>query len=179
MGNLIEKTLSQEVVYQGKFLKVQSDKVLLPDGATSVREYVRHPGSVAAIPLLDNGDVLLVKQYRYPAGEVILEIPAGKMEPGETPDASIRRELMEEIGYDPGHLVHLVTFWSSPGFSDEVLHLYLAKELKVCKQDGDCDEFIEVVKMNKIEWLNQLRSGKTVDGKTVLALNWLIMENIW
>jgi ADP-ribose pyrophosphatase len=179
MSDFKEKTLRQEVVYQGKFLKINCDQVLLPNGATSVREYVRHPGSVAAVPLLDNGDVILVQQFRYPAGETILEIPAGKIEPGEKPEVSIRRELAEEIGYVPGELIHLATFWSSPGFTDEVLHLYLAKGLKSFKQDGDDDEFIDVVRMNKSEWMKQLHSGNTVDGKTELALNWLTMENIW
>jgi ADP-ribose pyrophosphatase len=174
-----EKPINTNVVYDGKFLKVHSDRILLPNGETSVREYVRHPGSVAAVPLKDNGDVVMVKQFRYPTGETILEIPAGKMEPGEDPEVSIRRELAEEIGYAPQELIHLITIWTSPGCTDEVLHLYLAKGLTPYKEDGDSDEFIEIVRITKAQWLEQLQSGRTLDGKTVLALNWLMMENVW
>lgn len=176
---LVEKPRRRQVVYQGKILECHVDEVTLPNGKIGYREYLRHSGAVAIAPLMENGEIILVRQFRYPAGSVILEIPAGKIEVGESPEVCARRELSEEVGYEPEQLSHLLSFWSSPGYTDEVIHLYLAKGLKLCQSHHDPDEFLEVVKMDRNSLLGYLNSGGIVDGKTALALSLLEGRNLW
>jgi ADP-ribose pyrophosphatase len=177
--NLIEIPKRKEIKYQGKYLEYHLDEVILPDGRTSTREYLHHPGAIAAVPLLDDGQVVMVKQFRYPTGSVLLEIPAGKLEAGETPDQCVERELIEEIGYKPDQISHLISIWTTPGFTDEIIHLYLATGLKPCRSHLDSDEFLEVVVMTKEELLDHLHSGAVVDGKTSLALFILEARKLW
>lgn len=179
MDKMTETPVEQGIAYQGKFLEVHTDKVRLPNGRDSVREYLVHPGSVAAVPLLEDGRLLLVKQFRYPVGQEILEIPAGKIDPGETPEAAIYRELTEEIGYAAHRLTPLVSVWTSPGFCNELLHLFLAADLTPSPATGDEDEFIEIIAVTRQELFRSMHSGKIVDGKTLLAISYLQNNNLW
>lgn len=174
-----EIPIKKNIAYRGQFLEFHSDLVTLPDGATATREYLHHPGAIAAIPLLEDGRMVLVKQFRYATGEVLLEVPAGKMEPGENPEACVIRELAEEIGMRPLKLDHMLSYWSSPGFCDEVLHLYLARELTPAFGEKDPDEFIETITLSKAELARMLASGVIMDGKTAMALYILSAQNIW
>ena len=177
--HLTEEAVKKDIVYQGKFIELHSDQVILPNGRSTSREYLEHPGSVAIIPVLDDDRLILVKQFRYPINEVLLEIPAGKMDPGETPETSARRELVEETGFHPGELIHLLSFWTSPGFCNEKLHLYLARKLEPCLTNKDKDEFVEVVVCSKSELDEILKSNELIDGKTALALHILKSKNLW
>lgn len=177
--HLVEKTVQTERVYKGKFVELYLDQVILPNGNTASREYLEHPGSVAVIPMLDDNRIIFVKQYRYPVKEVLLEIPAGKMDPGETPEISAVRELAEETGFRSKELTHLVSFWSSPGFCNEKLHLYLARGLEPYSLAKDEDEFVEIVHLTKTEIEDFLNSSQLIDGKTALALHILKSKNLW
>lgn len=177
--NLNEVFKENELLHRGNFLEFRRDRVLLPNGKTATREYLRHPGAVAALPLLDDGTALLVKQFRYPTGEVILEIPAGKLEAGEDPEACIRRELAEEIGYQPQKLTHLASVWTTPGFSDEIIHLYLADQLEAAPLERDADEFLEIVRFSKAELWQYLNNNTIQDGKTMLTLTMVEIKQLW
>lgn len=177
--NLKEELQGNEFIHKGNFLDFRRDRVVLPNGKTATREYLKHPGAVAALPLLDDGAALLVKQFRYPTGEVLLEIPAGKLEAGEDPIACIRRELAEEIGYQPGKLIHLASVWTTPGFTNEIIHLYLATQLEPAPLERDADEFLEIVRLSKKDLLEHLNSGSIIDGKTALTISMVEMKQLW
>ncbi len=177
--NLKEVFQVNELIHKGNFLDFHRDRVVLPNGKTATREYLKHPGAVAALPLLDDGTALLVKQFRYPAGEVILEIPAGKLETGEDPVACIRRELAEEIRYQPGKLMHLASVWTTPGFTNEIIHLYLATQLEPAQLERDPDEFLEIVRLSKADVLGHLNSDSFIDGKTALTISMVEMKKLW
>jgi ADP-ribose pyrophosphatase len=179
MANLTEKTQTKKLIYRGNFLECYVDQVILPNGKLTSREYLHHPGAIAAIPVLDNGEIVLVKQFRYPTGKILLEIPAGKLEAGENPEDCVRRELAEEIGYQPEQVIHLTSVWTTPGFTDEIIHLYLAKGLKPLQLEPDNDEFLEVVTMSKDELLKQLDTDPVIDGKTALALMIVELRKLW
>lgn len=176
---LAEVFQENELNYQGNFLDFRRDRILLPNGKPATREYLKHPGAVAALPLLDDGTALLVKQFRYPTGEVILEIPAGKLEAGEDPEACINRELAEEIGYQPQKLIHLASVWTTPGFTNEIIHLYLATQLEAAPLERDPDEFLEITRFTKAELWEYLNSGSVLDGKTMLTLSMVEMKKLW
>lgn len=179
MKDLTETPQRKELVYKGNYLEYHRDHVLLPNGKVSTREYLHHPGAIAVVPLLDTGEVVMVKQFRYATGSVILEIPAGKLEPGENPLEAAHRELIEEISYEPGQMIHLISIWTTPGFTDEIIHLYLAKALKPCSGHLDEDEFLEIVTLNKPEIIELLGSSNVIDGKTVLALSLAQLRGLW
>ncbi len=179
MKNLIETPYRKEIIYKGRYLEYHLDHVRLPNGNTSTREYLHHPGAVGAVPLLDNKAVIMIKQYRYPTQSVILEIPAGKLEAGEEPADCVRRELIEEIGYEPRQIIPLISVWTTPGFTDEVIHLYLATELKPCQGNLDPDEFLEVVTFQKQELMEMLKTPGLIDGKSALALSILELRKLW
>lgn len=170
MLKLKEKFISSDKIFDGKMLKLNVDKVLLPNGKTSSREVVLHPGAVAILPILPNGDIVFVKQYRYPINSIIYEIPAGKLEVGEEPLECAIRELSEETGYETNDLTFLTAITTTPGFSNEIIHLYLAKNLIKTTQHLDEDEFInvEVLPISKIKEL--ILNGKIYDSKTLSAL---------
>jgi len=128
---LYEERISSEMLFKGKILKLYLDKVRLPNKKIATREKVSHPGAVGIIPLSREGKILLVKQYRYTVGEVLMEIPAGKIDKNEDPLECARRELKEEIGGAGGELIYLISFYSSPGFCDEKMHLYLAMNFDI------------------------------------------------
>ena len=178
-ADLKEIQLKTQLIHKGNYLEFYRDQVRLPNGATAFREYLHHPGAVAAVPLLQDGRVVLVRQYRYATGGIRLEIPAGKLEPGEEPEAAIRRELTEEIGYQAGEMIHLISMWTTPGFTDEIIHLYAARDLTPCSGEADSDEFLEIVTYEKAELLQLIHSGEVMDGKTALALLTLDARGLW
>lgn len=168
-----ETTLSSTTVYRGKFLHVLADTVRLPDGATAVREYARHPGAVMMLPLLDERTVLLVRQFRYPIGRHFIEVPAGKIDAGETALQTARRELIEECGYEAGTWRYLATFHPCIGYSDERIELYLARDLAHVGHAPDDGEFLEVLATPVERAVAWVRDGRITDAKTAIALLWL------
>lgn len=165
-----EITFEEKRIFSGNLLKFNADRVILTNGIKTYREYVSHPGAVAALPFLNSSEIILVKQYRYSVGDFLLEIPAGTIEKGETPEDCITRELQEEINYKPGCLKNLSWVYLTPGYSNEKIHLFKATELEVCSKEAEEDENIEVVKMKIEEALSKIHSGEIKDGKTVIAI---------
>lgn len=167
-----EKTLSSNVAYRGRILNLRIDKVALPNGRVSTREVIEHAPAVAVIPEMEDGTVLLVEQFRYAVNGALLEIPAGIVEDGEDPVEAAHRELMEEIGYDAESLVEVGRFYTSPGFSNEVIILYHATGLRPARLEADDDEFIRVVGV-PAEQLAEMFSGQGVmDAKSMAAVWW-------
>ncbi len=163
---------SNEEVFSGRLLKVQRDHVTLPDGNDTTREYIRHPGAVAIVPLLADGRVVLVKQCRYPLRTLLWEIPAGKLDHGEAedPDECARRELSEETGYEAQSWQRLLSIATTPGFSDEIIHLYKAWDLQKFTQHTDEDEFIGVQAFTPQQLRAMVTAGELYDAKTLCAL---------
>ncbi len=173
---LIEKKISSIRVYEGGLLKVNKDVVELPNGKQAVREWIEHPGAAAVVPLLNNGKIVMVRQYRHPMGKVTLEIPAGKLDgPHEDPLDCARRELKEETGYRAHTLIKLTTIATTVGFSNEVIHLYVAKDLDAGLQCPDEDEFINTVMISVDEIDELIQTGKIDDAKSVVSL--LMVKN--
>lgn len=168
---LFEKRLRRREVFSGAAVNFRADTIRLQDGKTATREFMDHPGAVAVLPVLADGGVILVRQYRYPVGEATLEIPAGKLHSKhDSPARRARAELQEETGYTAASLTPVMSFWPSPAFSNEVLHIYIARGLKAGKTRPDEDEFIEVERMPFKTALRLARSGKIRDSKTIIAL---------
>ncbi|WP_293729061.1 NUDIX hydrolase [uncultured Phascolarctobacterium sp.] len=163
---------SNEEVFSGRLLKVQRDHVRLPNGNDTTREYIHHPGAVAIVPVLDDGRIVLVKQCRYPLGTLLWEIPAGKLDHGEDEDKDecARRELSEETGYEAEHWQRLLSIATTPGFSDEIIHLYKAWGLKKYAQHTDEDEFIGVQAFKPQELREMVAKGELYDAKSLCAL---------
>lgn len=157
-------------IYGGRIVRLYEREVELPNGHTVSLEIVHHPGAAAVVPLHDDGTITLVHQYRHAAGGYLYEIPAGLLEEGEQPAACARRELTEETGLTAGELTPLLWYHTTPGFSDEVVHLFLATGLSEGQTDHGHDEVIEVVRLPLDEALKRLRAGEITDGKTVIAL---------
>ncbi len=169
-SSLREVVLSSERIFEGRLIKVHRDQVLLPDGRTAFREIVEHPGAVGIVPVLDEIQIILVRQYRHPVGKALLEIPAGTRKAGESPEDCAYRELIEEIGYSAGNLIPLFSLFLAPGYSTELLHLYLATDLKPLKGQTEEDEFLEVVTVPWEEVIPLIRSGEIADAKSVAGL---------
>ncbi len=165
-----ETTLSSKEIFSGNLLKLRVDQVLLPNGRKSTREIVEHPGAVAVVAITDNDEILMVRQYRKAIERELLEIPAGKLEKGEPKETCVKRELMEETGYYPNELKHLTSFYTSPGFSNEIIHLFLAKNLIKKTRDADFDEYLQAEKITIEEALKKIQSGEIVDSKTITGL---------
>lgn len=174
--HLKETKVDSEVAYDGHFLKVQRDTVRLPDGRHSKREYIRHPGAVVVLPVMEDGKVLLERQYRYPLQEVFIEFPAGKIDPGEDPLACAKRELEEETGYTAREWQFVCTIHNAIAYSDEHLDIYVARGLAAGERKLDDGEFLETFTATIPEMLEWVRSGKITDVKTVIGAFWL--ENI-
>lgn len=175
---LTEKKLDSELVFDGRLLKVYRDTVELENGSSALREIIHHPGGVAMLPLDGDGNVYLVRQFRYPYHRTVLEVPAGKLEYGEEPFPAAQRELSEEIGAEAAQWTDLGAVLPSPGYTDEVLHLYLAQGLTFGQVHPDEDEFLEIVKLPFAEAAAMARDGRLQDGKTVMALlrAWLMRK---
>ncbi|GIP52027.1 NUDIX hydrolase [Paenibacillus vini] len=165
---LQEKTISTEPVFSGKVISLQIDTVELPDGTEAKREIIRHPGAVAVLAVKD-GRLLLVDQYRQAMARCELEIPAGKLEKDEDPMEAAKRELQEETGYRCGKLTKLHSFYTSPGFADEIIHLYVAEDLTAGEMTPDEDEFLEVIEASFDEVQQYIAEGRIADAKTILA----------
>jgi len=171
---LAEQTLESHSVYNGVLLRVYADRVRAPDGHISQREYVRHPGAVVVVPLLDDGQVLLERQYRYPLRRTFIEFPAGKIDPGESLLACAQRELMEETGYHADQWLHLGGFHNAIGYSDEKIEVFLARELvHVSDPRTDAGEVLAVFSVPWEQVLDWARDGTVTDVKTIVCGYWL------
>lgn len=168
-SDLNEPTLSSKTVFSGHLITVRQDEVRLPNGATTEREIVVHPQTIAVLPLLDDGRIVFVRQYRKPAERTLLEVPAGGIDEGESPEQAVRRELQEETGYAIAHLEHLCSFYPTPGYSNEFMHLYKATGLTPGTPTEETDT-LEVVRMSAAEARDDVRRGKIIDAKTIAAL---------
>lgn len=171
--HLVEQQLDSREVYAGHFLRVQKDRVALPDGTTASREFIRHPGAVMVVPLLDDGRLLMERQYRYPMGRVMLEFPAGKLDAGEDPLACGQRELTEETGYAAAEWAYAGVLHNAIAYSDEGIHIFFARGLTQGAQQLDAGEFLELVTHTPAE-LDQLAArGELTDAKSLIGLLWL------
>ena len=171
-----EKTISQKYIFHGKIINVRVDEALLPNGEPCIREVCEHPGGVGIIPIDDDRNVTLVRQYRYPYSETILEIPAGKMDHGaEDMEECGRRELAEETGLRAEQMIYMGELWPSPGFMDERLRLFCAKGLSQGETNPDDDEFVEQVKISFDELCRLVASGEIKDSKTVAAVGKVLL----
>ena len=168
--NLTEKTLAQTYRYKGKILNLRVDDVELPDGRPAIREVIEHHGGVCVLPLTDDDQVLLVRQFRYPYGQVLVELPAGTIDPGEQPLACGMRELKEETGATAARYEFLGEMYPSAGYSAEVIHLYLATGLDFGRTDPDDDEFLEVERRPFAALLQDVLTNRIPDAKTQVAV---------
>lgn len=175
MKKFEEKTIQTNKIFDGKIISVQVDDVTLPDGNQAKREIVKHPGAVAIIALTEDKEILFVKQYRKPLEKAILEIPAGRLEEGEEPEMTALRELEEETGYTTDELSFITSFYTSPGFADEIIYLYMTTSLRKLSEpvQGDEDEFIELKKLTLDEALQHVKNNKIHDAKTNYAVLFL------
>jgi ADP-ribose pyrophosphatase len=173
LKNLEESPIASETVYRGGFLEVKRDRVRLPDGSESAREYVVHPGAAVMVPLLDDGRILIERQYRYPLRTVFVEVPAGKRDPGESFIQTARRELLEETGYVAREWAFLTRLHPAIGFADEVLEIYLCRGLTHQGRQLDEGEFLEIEAVT-LDWLlDELVAGRLTDVKTHIVTLWL------
>lgn len=168
--DLTERMVSSQTIFEGKIVRVTVDEARLPNGRLATREVVYHPGGVAILALDTDNQVTLVRQYRYPIGQLLLELPAGKLDAGEDHLPAAKRELSEETGLEAGELTYLGHIYASPGFCDEALHMYLARDLTRARQHLDEDEFLDVVTMPFDTLVEQVMSGEITDAKTVATV---------
>ena len=167
---LTEKTISSQILHQGKVLNLRIDAVELPNGKIATREIIEHAGAVAIVPLTSAGEIVMVRQYRHPAGEILLEIPAGKLDRDENPEHCAKRELLEETGFITGNIRKIFSCFSSPGFCGELIHIYVATEIIYQGQQLDEDEFLEVEKIPLPKVLAMISSGDIKDIKTIAGV---------
>ena len=170
MNDFKEEKLSSKLVYEGKILNLRVDNVRLPNGKEGQREVVEYTGAVAIVALTTDQEVLLVRQYRYPVQRELMELPAGKLEPNEKPLECAKRELMEETGVVAGKWNELYSFYSTPGFSNEKMYLFMAKDLTFKEQHLDVDEFVEMKKVSLQGALGMIKEGQINDAKTIVGI---------
>lgn len=171
--DLKETRLGTEVMYEGSFMQVRKDRVRLPDGSESSREYLTHPGAVTVLALLDNGNLVLERQFRYAPQREFIELPAGKIDHGEDTLLTAQRELLEETGYVAAEWSHLATTWPCIGYADERMEYFLARGLSHEGRKLDDGEFLEVFELSLPEAIDWIRQGKINDSKTIVGLFWL------
>lgn len=178
MKKFEEKTIHSEPIFKGKVISLKVDDVILPNGKESKREIVNHPGAVAIIPITDEGKIILVEQYRKALERSIIEIPAGKLEQGESPELTARRELEEETGFGCHELTYVQSFATSPGFADEIIHLYVAKQLYKIEEKAelDEDEFVSLMEVSLEEAEQMVREQQIFDAKTAFAVVWMKLQ---
>ena len=165
-----EPTIESRLAYEGKIVNVRVDTVKLPSSTLAIREIVEHSECECVVPVDEKNNVVLVTQYRKPAEEELLEVPAGGVEPGELTQEAVRRELQEETGYTADDLAHLSSFWTTPGFCNELMHAYMATRLRPSKLVGDDDEDIQVVKVPLGNISAMIRRGEIKDAKSIASL---------
>ena len=172
MSNLKENKISSEIIYQGRLLDVRRDEVRLPNGNISTREWIKHPGAVCMIPQLPDNRIALIRQYRYPVQQEMIELPAGKMEENENPEACAMRELEEEIGFRAEKLTFLTHIYPAIGFADELMWLYMAENLVKTISNQDEDEFLEIMPTPLKKALKMVWHGEITDAKTIIGILW-------
>lgn len=172
-GHLVERAVATEMLLRGRFLQVQRDTVTLPDGREATREFIRHPGAVMVVPLLDDGRLLMERQWRHPLQRVLLEFPAGKIDAGEAPLDCGRRELLEETGHVARQWAHAGWMHNAPAYSDEGIDVWFARGLVAGAPRPDDGEFIETVAMSEDELDALAARGELTDAKTLVGLLWL------
>lgn len=171
-ADLSETEISSETVFRGSLLHVKHDRVRLPNGAETGREYIVHPGAVLVVPVLDNGNLVFERQFRYPLRKTFIELPAGKIDPDEDILVTGQRELLEETGYTASDWRYLAALHPCIGYSDEVIHIFLASGLQAGEHRRDHDEALEVFELSLADAMDALRRGEISDGKTMIALFW-------
>lgn len=167
---LVETTIHSQEVFNGKLLNVFKDQVTLPDGTESGREWIKHPGACAIVPVFNDGSIMLIKQFRYPVKQIFYEVPAGKIDPGESPITTAKRETKEETGLEARSIEYVGHFYPVIGYSDEVIHIYVAWDLVQLDRRSDEDEFLINVRVPFSQTLSMVQNGEISDGKTICAL---------
>ena len=176
--DLIEEPVSSEEIYRGKIVHLFKDTVRLPNGKLATREVMRHPGAVCVVPLTEDNEVVMVRQFRHPFSKVLLEAPAGKLDPNEAPEDCARRELSEETGAEAGELTYIGDYYPSVAVLDVNIRLYVARKLTFHTQHTDEDEFLHVERILLSTLVEQVLSGEICDGKTQAAIlkTWLLEQ---
>ena len=180
-AHLTEEGIASESLFKGNFLHAKRDTVRQPDGSTATREYVVHPGAVVVVPLLDDGRIVLERQYRYPVGRVMTEFPAGKLDAGEDPLVCGQRELLEETGYTAREWARAGLMHLAVGYSTEIIHIYFARGLSLGERALDQGEFVDVFTATPQELAEWCRTGEVTDAKTLVAALWLqnVLSGAW
>ncbi|GAA0363992.1 NUDIX hydrolase [Bacillus horti] len=178
MSQFLEKTIASKLIYEGKIISLYLEDVQLPNGGQAKREVVKHPGAVAVIPITSANKLVLVRQFRKALEKEIYEIPAGKLDPNEAPSACAVRELKEETGYSASFMKELTSFYTSPGFADELIYLFEATGLEKGEAQPDPDEFVEVVEVTLAEAQELLEQKHIHDAKTAYAIQHWLIKNI-
>lgn len=166
-----ETKIDGKRIFEGRILTLEVDRVSLPGGGESEREVIRHPGAAVMVPVTDDGSILFVRQFRYPIDQVLLELPAGKLDPGEEPAECAQRETAEETGFRPKTVESLGEFFTAPGFADELIHAFLVTDLESAPEaEADADEVVEVVPLTLESYRRMVARGEIRDGKTLAAM---------
>lgn len=173
---LREKRLTSKKVFNGKLLQVYSDEAELPDKSTSVREWIKHPGASAVVPVFEDGTIMLLQQFRYPPNKTFIEVPAGKIDAGEDQKTTAERELFEESGVKCEHLEEVGSFYPAIGYADEIIYVYVGWGLTEESQSVDDDEFLLKYRIPFSKALNMIKTGEISDGKTICSL---VQASLW